>query len=463
MTNVCTIGATKNAKEILADYQLSTQKALQSLDKKQRRSILVKMITLKEKTLARDARYTADYSIFPVYLIEDALGQDPLTYEVCSDRLIKKISAAIEQCQGWADKTTNQEWAYLQILQQNLWLWLDVCRKEEWSSDIDERLAELDANVIEDIRQYLKVDYAKPYPVYIKERLPSPFEESHWDALNVRPRFHPNIPIGIYLAKERLTEYSKITLYHEHLHIAITPEDAGFHFVPWFDEGVCDVVAHILSAKRFEDWSSKIEMMMRKYTVDDTEYRVRGWNAKTVAQLIINYGLVFFRYIVRARKEYPEDINWTNLYHCIKKGCAKTTLSNCFKSKIASNILNSVDKPSLNNIERTVCMKIISYELPVAISPLAYWCLGQFLAFPETRNGNFVFVPYEEFLRNSCPVDMDVLKRSCLELNGLLSISAEKSGLRSWDTVGYYKDLLDYDFIKARGMTMGSKGEFKER
>jgi len=412
----------------------------------------VKMIRLREKIVGRDARYGADYHIFPVYVIEDALGENGLTYEPYSVKMIEKISKGIEYIEDISIGTRNQTWAYCQILRNDLLTWLDVCRQKKWESDIDERLPELNKEAINEIRSYLELRYESPYQLYMRDKLPRPFEDCEWDALNVRPKFHPDIPVGIYFSKEKLTEYSKVTLYHEHLHVAITPEDGDFHFVAWFDEGVCDVIAHILAAKKFDDCTSQLEMMMRKYTIDDLEYRVRGWNAKTVAQLVLNYGLNFLRYLIQKRREEPKDIDWTRLYDVVRRGGKGGDLRNCFRGEIPRKILDDLGNPSLDDEEQFVCKRIISYQLPVVISALAYWGLQRFLDCTETGKAEFAFLRYEEILGCYGAIDMSTFKEACLELNGLLCVSAEKTGIRSWDTVGYYKDILDYEFVKVKGM-----------
>lgn len=407
------------------------------------------MITLTEKIVARDARYEADYAIFPVYLIENALSKVvSLSYEPCSDKLFEKISKTIEYYHDLLKQSYNQKWAYYQILLQDLSLWLKTCRNKKLHSNIDEILLELNERVPHDIREYLEINYIDPYPVYIEDKLPGPFRDSHWDALNVRPGFHPYIPIGIYFSKTTLTDYSKVTLYHEHLHIATTPKENDFHFIPWFDEGLCDVVSHIFSIKYFDDWENHLKMMIRKYTTDDLEYRIRGWSAKTVAQMILNYGIDFFKYVVKKRAECPQEVKWDNLYYCIKNMGDLKQLSRCFKSEIPKRFFNF----SLPPAEEMVCKKLISYELPVTLSPLAYWILKEFLERSRLNKGNFAFMSYKEILKEIPNVNIDIAKQASCELNGLLAISTERDGLRSWDTKGYYKDILKYHFIKTRGI-----------
>lgn len=404
------------------------------------------MITQSEQVVARDSRYKAEYNIFPVLALQRAVEEKfSITYENCSNKLLEKIEKTITHIEKKMITAKNNEWAYYNLLIEDLQLWYKICSTQNYQIDIDEKIMDINDLAVKDIQEFVGIDYKNPYPIYLNDKLPGDYRNYHWDALNVRPRFHPNIPVGIYFAKETLSPNTKVLVYHEHIHVATSPNIDKFHFVLWFDEGIADVFSHLFSSRYFEDWQDLLIMNIRKYKTPTKEYRIRGWNAKNVAQIGMTYGTSFLKFLARERRGRPTKIDWLKLYNYCRESRRADDIKKCFNFNITDDIFwESSEK------EKMVYNLFLSYEYPLALSSLAYYLLKKYVKMKS--NDEFYKVSYPALSKEVKNIDATELKDACRELNGLLSVSTQEEGLRAWDTVGYYRDTPKFDFIKSSSL-----------
>lgn len=403
---------------------------------------------INEFIILRDARYTAEYQLFPVVTLQKALvacGEEVST-QPFSDRSLEKIDRAIEHYIAKSKSMSGIGWAHTQLLIEDLRQWRSACSTFPTEMD-EEKIYELNELCISDIREYLNLDYANPLPLHVVDQLPGRYKGFGFDALNVRPGFDPEIQPGIYIPRTSLRPFSLIDLYHEHVHVAMEPDDGNLHFIEWFDEGAANVSAWLFVARKDSNWKRWVDQALRTFQTNTHHFRIRGWSAKNVAFLILNYGLEFFKFLLLQRAANAPKIDWARLYNYLKDGRPFSELEKCFPSKIPSSVKSNT---ALAPIEKELCTRVLAKTYPIVISPLSYWALKRFVkAEKDWAREGFNYVAYRSII-GKAPIDEKELANEMRKLS-FLSVEALDDALRAWDTVGYYRDMLHKDFIKAAG------------
>ena len=405
---------------------------------------------LSERTALRLPLNLREYNIFPTELLSKKL-QDIGDFDLkkpASDQIYQKIEDVINFYKIKLDEQFGQKWACNFIIVKDMENFLSCLKLIGIETDIDKRIPKLNDQIIEHIRDFWGLEYDDPYQIYIDDDFPEYFKKYDWAAANVKPHHPSGLSKGIYLARRTMSEYTRILLYHEHIHTSTIPKDNDFHFILWFDEGISEILPHIFDAENNCDWERWLNYRLRAENfTSKTETLIRKWNANMISKILVYYGIDFLKYLIRVRSTSPSNINWLKLYNSIKNCDNPDKIKNCFTNKIP----NEVFENKTPEIYSRICKINLAYERPVTISPLAYVLLKIFID-KAPKSSSFDELSFDDIKKElESKVGINELKKAGKELNSLLSIGTteDNGGLRAWDTIGYYKDTLNFNFMKA--------------
>ena len=167
----------------------------------------------------------------------------------------------------------------------------------------------------------------------IVEKYPAPYQgvtASAW-ALGRFESKMLGMPAGVYMRRDQLFPVAaECILGHEYAHTVIVDMP---NYVPWFDEGLADILGYAYYVKR----CGRLEDL-RVWINYRSELKQYGhWYAeydRLVAALLTTCGLDFVRTLVRLKRSEPERISWTRLAEVLRSNPSYAALRKCVKGPV---------------------------------------------------------------------------------------------------------------------------------
>jgi hypothetical protein len=179
-----------------------------------------------------------------------------------------------------------------------------------------DHLLELTEDVNSFLEGELNAKALKPLKLSIVERYPHPYEKATAAAWSLS-EFESQLlgmPEGVYLRRDQIFPVSaECILGHEYGHAVILDMP---NYVPWFDEGLADVLGYVYYSSRFgkvrdlRAWFN-YRAEMKEYGAWYEEYD------RLVAALLMACGTEPVKVLVRLKRYEPRRVNWTHLANAL--------------------------------------------------------------------------------------------------------------------------------------------------
>jgi len=263
----------------------------------------------------------------------------------------------------------DQEYAYMYFLSQDLEEVMNFLSTTSVDlGDIKERLrVYARETVIPEIREKLGISYDPP-PVNFVSTMPGRqwpgrrgggFGADKWQA----ERY--GMPEGIYIHEASLVPDSETLLIHELTHPAV---EAFPNFVPWFDEGLCNLMAYWIYSEKTGNLRFRKTMKYRQefadYFVNPARLFRRPDNM--FCSLLIIGGLGLVKLLMRYKKEAPDKVRWHRIPSLLQEGADLQTL-------LREAVEEPVDlpEPEFSPLLRRIVATVLAHNMSHVLSPLA--------------------------------------------------------------------------------------------
>lgn len=150
----------------------------------------------------------------------------------------------------------------------------------------------------------------------IVERYPHPYEKATAGAWSLS-EFESKLlgmPEGVYLRRDQIFPVSaECILGHEYGHAVILDMP---NYVPWFDEGLADVLGYAYYSSRF----GKVEDLRTWFNYRAEMKQYGRWYEeydRLVAALLLACGMEGVKALVRLKRYEPRRVNWTHLANAL--------------------------------------------------------------------------------------------------------------------------------------------------
>jgi len=157
----------------------------------------------------------------------------------------------------------------------------------------------------------------RPLKLSIVERYPHPYEKAKaaaWSLSEFESRLL-GMPEGVYLRRDQIFPVSaECILGHEYGHAVILDMP---NYVPWFDEGLADVLGYAYYSSRF----GKVEDLRTWFNYRAEIKQYGRWYEeydRLVAALVLACGMEGVKALVRLKRYEPRRVKWTRLTNALK-------------------------------------------------------------------------------------------------------------------------------------------------
>ena len=263
----------------------------------------------------------------------------------------------------------DQEYAYLYYLSSDIEKVIKYLSTHSVDfGNIQEKLMKYaDETVVPMLREKLDVSYEAP-PVNFVSSMPGKqrpgrkgggFGADKWQS----NRF--GMPEGIYIHEASLVIDSETLLIHELAHPAI---EAFPNFVPWFDEGLCNLMAFSIYGESKGDLSFRRMMKYREEFADyfvNPERLFRRPNYLFCSLFLLG-GMDLVKLLMRFKREDPEKIYWNLIPALLQEGVnLKSFSEKAFKDPV------DLAEPEFTPLSRRIIATVLAHTVSHVLSPLA--------------------------------------------------------------------------------------------
>jgi hypothetical protein len=220
----------------------------------------------------------------------------------------------------------------------------------------------------EDVNAFLEKELdakaQRPLKLSIVEKYPHPYEKATaaaWSLSEFESKLL-GMPEGVYLRRDQIFPVSaECILGHEYGHAMILDMP---NYVPWFDEGLADVLGYAYYSSRFgrvEDlrtwfnYRAEIKQYGRWYEEYD----------RLVAALVLACGMEGVKAFVRMKRYEPRRVDWTRLTNALRADPTYEQVRACVEGKFPEQ---APPPPLYAAISRLIGSSAMVY----ALSPGAY-------------------------------------------------------------------------------------------
>jgi hypothetical protein len=215
------------------------------------------------------------------------------------------------------------------------------------------------------------------------------YRDADWIAFNVNRAESQelNVPVGAYYKRDRvspgLTEFS---VFHEANHamqeIASLPPGVH-HYVPWLDEGLADIIGRMMlfAVTENEKLLKRIKNFKTEIEVTDNRKTSYHYSEETAGLLLMRGRLPLVKALLKARKEYAFEIDWSELARSIKGGtdphigivnAYKGSKKDTFHKKLTRDESNFRQEADLNQSDLKALTMFLACHPPAVVSALEY-------------------------------------------------------------------------------------------
>ena len=204
----------------------------------------------------------------------------------------------------------------------------------------------------------------RPLKLSIVDRYPHPYEKAKataWSLSEYESQLL-GMPQGVYMRRDQIFPVSaECVLGHEYGHAVILDMP---NYIPWFDEGLADVLGYAYYASRFGKVSD-----LRAWINFRAELKEYGrWYAeydRLVSVLIMVCGMDGVRALVRLKRYEPNKVDWTRLANVLRENPSYPEVRNCVQGEFPA----AAPPPPLY---ATISGLLGSATMVYALSPEAY-------------------------------------------------------------------------------------------
>jgi len=304
--------------------------------------------------------------IYPLNKIIMKAGLEEDEYsKVTLDKLRKLNDKLVAERKSKFD----QAYAYDTFLIEDINNIIDFLEKESVDfSGIQERLLKYsDEIAVPKIKEKLELDYDAPSINFVKElpglqwpgRKGGGFGADKWQSNRY------GMPEGIFIHEASLVKNSEIILTHELTHPAV---EAFPHFVPWFDEGVCNLMAYWIFSETNGGLSFRRDMLTRLEFADYYFNPARLFRRpdNLFCSLLIIGGMDLVRLLMKYKRSNPEKVNWNIIPSLLQEGVdLKTFIKKAFKEPV------ELKEPEIPEILRRIVATVLAHNISHVLTPLA--------------------------------------------------------------------------------------------
>lgn len=172
----------------------------------------------------------------------------------------------------------------------------------------------------------------RPLKLSIVERYPHPYEKATAAAWSLS-EFESQLlgmPEGVYLRRDQIFPVSaECILGHEYGHAVILDMP---NYVPWFDEGLADVLGYAYYSSRF----GKVEDLRTWFNYRAEIKQYGRWYEeydRLVAALLLACGLEGVKALVRLKRYEPRRVKWTRLTNALKANPGFEEVRSCVEGE----------------------------------------------------------------------------------------------------------------------------------
>ena len=285
------------------------------------------------------------------------------------------------------EQKKDQEYAFLLLLSRDIFSVVDFLSQNSVDfGDIKSRLeAYAKDTIVPNLRKKLEVEYEPP-PINIVTSLPwaptprrkgGGFGADRWQA----DRY--GMPEGIFIGEASLVPESEILLVHELAHPAI---QAFPNFVPWFDEGLCNLMAFIIYGESRGDLGFRRNMLYRQEFADYVANPARLFRRPNhlFCSLLIIGGFDLVKILMRYKQNDPEKVKWNSIPALLQEGVDLRTF-------LEQVIFDPVDlpEPEFSPLLRRIIGTVLAHSVSHVFTPLAYILFEKILE-REPRPGTWM-------------------------------------------------------------------------
>lgn len=234
------------------------------------------------------------------------------------------------------------------------------------------------------------------------------YRDADWIAFNVNRAESQelNVPVGAYYKRDQispgLTEFSVI---HEANHAM--QEMAGLppgvhHYVPWLDEGLADIIGRMMlfAVTENEKLLRKIKNFKTEIEVLDNRKTSYHYSEETAGLLLMRGRLPLVKALLKARKDYAFEIDWSELARSVKAGidphigivnAYKGSKKETFHKKFTRDESNFRKEADLNQSDLKALTMFMACQPPAVLPALEYRAARFFMEeINKTSSNHFI-------------------------------------------------------------------------
>jgi hypothetical protein len=303
---------------------------------------------------------------YPMNLIIESANLVEKEFSKKTLEKLKELKIKINRDQK---KKQDQAYAYSVLLEEDIECLIRFLKNETVDfTGIENHLKEYSENVvIPKIKEYLELEYEPPTINFVKElpglqwtdRKGGGFGADKWQSKRY------GMPEGIFIHEASLIKNSELILIHELTHPAV---EAFPNFVPWFDEGLCNLMAYWIFFETIGDLSFRREMKTRLEFADYYFNPARLFRRpdNMFFSLLLIGGMDLVKLLIKYKRDSPEKVNWNIIPQLLQEGADLETFT-----KKAINEPVKINEPELPPILRRITSTVLAHDISHVLSPLA--------------------------------------------------------------------------------------------
>lgn len=324
---------------------------------------------IDEQLAVRYAVGRAHTLLYPkTYTYQEIEKRADLTLEDYGEETLRKLRETIESVEAEKQEHMDQKYAYLCILQEDLQTVIDFL--VENPGDFDDRQDELREYArdvaVPKIKEYLGLDYEPP-AIHFVDRMPGAINPGRRGGGLGVDRWQSEqygIPEGIFVHEASLMKDSEILLIHELTHPAV---EAFPNFVPWFDEGLCNLMAFWIYGESSGDLRFRRYMRLREEFGDFyfSPGRLFRRPNKLFCSLLMIGGFELVKLLAEYKRSTPEKVDWDRLPTLLMDGVDLDTL---LKEAVREPV--SLPEPEITPLQRRIVATVLAHNISHVLTPL---------------------------------------------------------------------------------------------
>jgi hypothetical protein len=162
---------------------------------------------------------------------------------------------------------------------------------------------------------------------YFFEGINDMYKDADWSAFNMSTAESKemNVPVGIYFKRDQVAPgLPEFVIMHEANHAMQEKASSPpfHHYVPWFDEGVADIVGRMMLFRATESEALIAKVKNSRTEVEVTDQWKKGYHfgEQTAALMLMRGRLPFLRALMKMRQRDPFALDWSAFASMIRAG-----------------------------------------------------------------------------------------------------------------------------------------------